>query len=203
MAGRAAPTPVIYSGSGITIAQQEVKTLRSEQTTELTFNQMDTNFSKVTRVNFALNYINGGTINVKLFDYPLDPSKFDTSVPFAVLNVSGTVTEVGIFASSGLSYLDSDGTPEGKMHSINNSIILTCIPKSSLIIAKDVSATASTQPLTIEFVNLFSKLAITGLSSQTAVFDLNIGLTWIQPNLNNAVFNPSYGGLTSNSMANG
>ena len=191
----AAPTPVLYTGSGITIAQPEVKTLRSEQTTELTFAQMDTNFSKVTRINFAASPNITGPINISLFDNPIDPSKFDASAPFAVLNVSGTVTDVGIFTSSGLSYLDSDGTPEGKMHSINNSIILTCIPKLSLIIAKDVSATASTQSISLDYMS--NNLTITGLSSQIAVFDLNIGLTWIQPNLNDAIFNPKLNNVTS------
>ncbi len=195
MVAVATPTPVLYSGSGITIAQQEVKILRSEQTTELTFAQMDTNFSKVTRVNFTLNYIFGGTINVKLFDNPLDASKFDTSVPFAVLNVSGIITEVGINTSSGLSYLDSYGTPEGTAHNINSSLILTYDPNSSSIVAKDVSATASTQSISLDYMS--NNLTIMGLNNQTAVFDLNIGLTWIQPNLNNAIFNPKFNNVTS------
>ena len=194
-----AATPVIYTGKGLMIAEQEYKTLRSEQTTELTFNQMDANFSKVTRVNVALDHIRNGAIIISLFDKPIDPSKFDTSAPFAVLNVSGTITEVGINTGSGYSYLDSDGKPEGKMHSINNSIMLGYDTGSAQETTKNMHA--SSQSIPVFYGG--GTLAIMGLSSQTAVFDLNIGLTWIQPNIINAVFNPSYLGLTSNSMANG
>ena len=182
-----AATPVIYTGKGIKLAQPEYITYRSEQATELTFAQMDTNFSKVTTVNFAVDNVKGNNVSIQVFDDTFDTSKFDVAAPFALISANAEIFDIGKETSNGYSYLDSDGIPEGGYSQFACAYLLTYDPKSNSIKAKDIVGEL-TASLSVTYEN--DQITISGLRAKTVVIEGIINITWIQPKPEGVIFNP-------------
>ncbi len=180
-----AATPVIYTGKGIKLAQPEYRTFRSEQATELTFAQMDTNFSKVTTVNFAVDNVKGDNVIIQVFDDTFDTSKFDVAAPFALIFANILISNIGKETSNGYSYLDSDGMPEGGLIQFECIYLLTYDPKSNSIKAKDL---VGEYDGSVTYEN--DQITISGLKTKTVVVEANINVTWIQPKPEGVIFNP-------------
>lgn len=211
MAASAPVTPVPYTNR-VSIVSTEGKTLRAELTKELSFEQMDTNLSKITRVNFGTgmaNYANmslfsfdASVISAALKDGPSGAttnSAFATDMPFAVVTISGSITEVGQYDTNGnFCFLDTSGTALGKCIKVPNlSYILTY--KNRSIIATEVSG--NLQSVADLDISIFSggNLSI-GTNNQASpkVFDLDIGITWLQSNTEGMIFNPKLTGAGAN-----
>ena len=210
MAASAPVTPVPYTNR-VSIVSTEGKTLRAELTKELSFEQMDTNLSKITRVNFGTGMANYA--NMSLFEGELAnfrgnvtalPPKFDsfaTDMPFAVVTISGSITEVGQYDTNGnFCFLDTSGTALGKCIKVPNlSYIFTYNKNESGVIATEVSG--NLQSVADLDISIFSggNLSI-GTNNQASpkVFDLDIGITWLQSNTEGMIFNPKLTGAGAN-----
>ena len=200
MAATNTPTPVIYTGKGIKLAQPEYITYRSEQATELTFAQMDTNFSKVTTVNFAVDNVKGNNVSIQVFDDTFDTSKFDVAAPFALISANAEIFDIGKETSNGYSYLDSEGTPEGGYNFFTCAFLLTYDPKSNSIKAKDLVVAGLGFSLSVTYEN--DQIIISGLRTKTVIIKASINITWIQPKPEGVIFNPKLNTVIPISQSN-
>ena len=213
MAASAPVTPVPYTKT-VSFVSTENKTLRAELTKELSFEQMDTNLSKITRVNFGTGMADYA--NMSLFGYDasvgsaskggpngasspmVDFSVFTTDMPFAVVNISGSITEVGQYDTNGnFCFLDTLGAPLGKCIKVPNlSYILTYKynKNGSGVMATEISG--NLQSIVNLDIPIYpdGSLSIDTNQASPKVFDLDIGITWLQSNTEGIIFNPKLTG---------
>jgi len=162
-----------------TIPTPTNKTLRAEQLNELSFKQMDDNLSLITRVHGASNTLNIPFINIFNDMHP-DTSIFDQTIPFAVVNIEGTVTEIATNSSS--------------------TNVLTEVPRRSFSLTEGTNgitvaeilkkgATAPDQNTDILLVRGESISINPTQRGALGAYDFNIGITWLQ-DPQGIIFNP-------------